>query len=612
MNRTAASRHPLRRGMASLAVLSLSAAGLVVGFTPAASAAIDPAQRVYSFSSSATALDTNFFPDSPDVSLRFGYVENFGSMDPRSSPYANHYSTASNTDAYGRYNLDVEDLTAWASALASNEYEFGRYGPSGETTPGGSVAGAFSIGQSESRVNPQVGVDQDHCVPEGGTVGEAESSTSNVDLDPLTYGPDRVDVVNLAGPVTTRSETRMVSNGGEHTRGLRTVVEGAAGRYTFNDDSLTVKVVSGAKIVATADGVNPTTAVLTPAVVEATDANGFTTPLGPGSVTTFTNPDNPRVSVTIEVPADPFSDDQTPDGTEVSVATNAFRAELNVEGRDNMGGNYAEVGSVYAYVAVPVGGVDCTPPPDTDGDGLADPNEERRGTDPNNPDTDGDGASDGDEVRFNYTDPLVADNPDNDDPDGDGLSNDEEAAYGTDPYTPDTDSDGVNDGDEVAAGTDPLVAQTPTPTGKKDSDRDGLSDAREARIGTNPNNPDTDRDGLRDGREVKGITTKRLDDVRTNPLKADTDRDGLRDKVEVRGFTNKRYDRTFFSHPRKADTDRDGLRDKVEVRGSKNGKFRYEPTNPNRRDTDRGGVADKREIRLGSNPADIRSGPRNP
>lgn len=610
MNRVPPSRHPLRRDLASLAVLSLSAAGLAVGFAPAASAAVDPAQRVYSFSSSATALDTNFFPDSPDVNLRFGYVENFGSMDPAASPYADHYSTASNTDAYARYDVDVEDLTAWASALASNEYEFGRWGPSGETAPGGSVAGAFSIGRSESMVNPHVGVDQDHCVPEGGLVGEAESTTSDADLDALTYGSDQVDVVNLEGPVTTRSETRMVSNGGEHTRGLRTVVEGAAGRYTFNDDSLVVNVVSGAKVVATADGVNPTTSVLTPAVVEATDADGVTTALAPGSVTTFANPDNARVSVTIEVPAVPFSDDHTLDGTEVSVATNAFRAELNVEGRDNMGGNYAEVGSVYAYASVPVGGVDCTPPPDTDSDGLADPNEERRGTSPTNPDTDGDGASDGDEVRFNYTDPLVADNPGNDDPDQDGLSNDEEATYGTDPYNPDTDNDGVNDGDEVEAGTDPLVAGTPV--GKKDSDRDGLTDAREARIGTNPNKPDTDRDGLKDGREVMGINTKRLHDVRTNPLKADTDRDGLKDRVEVRGYTNKRYDRTFRSHPRRVDTDRDGLRDKVEVTGSRNGKFGDEPTSPYRPDTDGGGVADKREIRWGSNPADIRSGPRNP
>ena len=560
MNRTAASHHRLRRGLASLAVLSLSTAGLAVGLAPAASAAVDPAQRYYSYTAVATALDTSFMSDSSDVNLRFGYVQNFGSMDD-GDPYAEHYATASNTDAYGRYpGVDTEDLTAWASVQASNEYEFGRWTPYEESTAGGSVAGAFSIGRSDSMVDPQAGIDQDHCVPEGGILSEAEASTRDVNLDELNYGSDVVDVVNLDGPVITRSETRMVSNGGEHTRGLRTVVEGAAGRYTFNDDSLTVNVVSGAKIVAVADGVNQSTAVITPAVVEATDAAGVTTVLAPGSVTTFANPANPRVSVTIEVPAGPSSEEVTLDGTEVSAATNAFRAELHVEGRDNMGTNYAEVGSVDAHATVPVGGVDCTPPPDTDSDGLADPNEERRGTDPTNPDTDGDGASDGDEVRVNYTDPLVA--------------------------------DGV--------------------VGHQDSDRDGLSDAREARIGTDPQHPDTDRDGLKDGREVKGITTKRLDDVRTNPLKADTDGDRLKDGVEVRGYTNKRYDRTFRSHPRRVDTDLDGLRDKVEVTGSKNGKFGYEPTSPYRRDTDRGGVADKREIRLGSNPADIHSAPRNP
>lgn len=558
MNRTAF-RHPLRRGLASLALLSLSSAGLAVGLAPAGYAAGDPAQRYYSYTATATGLDTSFMSDSSDVNLRFGYVQNFGSMNDIDL-YAEHYATASNTDAYGRYpGVDTEDLTAWASVQASNEYEFGRWTPYEESTAGGSVAGAFSIGQSVSMVDPQAGIDQDHCVPEGGILSEAEASTRDVNLDELTYGSDVVDVVNLDGPVTTRSETRMVSNGGEHTRGLSTVVEGAAGQYTFNDDSLTVNVVSGARIVAVADGVNPSTALITPAVVEATDAAGVTNVLAPGSVTTFANPANPRVAVTIEVPAGPSSEEVTLDGTEVSAATNAFRAELHVDGRDNMGTNYADAGSVYAQATVPVGGVDCTPPPDSDSDGLADPNEERRGTDPTNPDTDGDGVSDGDEVRVNYTDPLVA--------------------------------DGVGD---------------------QDSDRDGLSDAREARIGTDPHNPDTDRDGLKDGREVNGITTKRLDDVRTNPLKADTDGDRLRDGVEVRGYTNKRYDRTFRSHPRRVDTDWDGLRDKVEVTGSRNGKFGYEPTSPYRRDTDRGGVADKREIRLGSNPADINSGPLNP
>ena len=60
------------------------------------------------------------------------------------------------------------------------------------------------------------------------------------------------------------------------------------------------------------------------------------------------------------------------------------------------------------------------------------------------------------------------------------------------------------------------------------------------------------------------------------------------------------------------DSDRDGLRDRAEVTGARNGMFGYEPTSPRNEDTDGGGVRDLREIRLGSNPADIRSGPRNP
>jgi hypothetical protein len=63
---------------------------------------------------------------------------------------------------------------------------------------------------------------------------------------------------------------------------------------------------------------------------------------------------------------------------------------------------------------------------DTDGDGVPDDEEARRGTDPNNPDTDGDGLSDGDERR-----------------------------YGADPLDPDTDNDGIDDGEEVDLGLNP-------------------------------------------------------------------------------------------------------------------------------------------------------------
>jgi hypothetical protein len=63
---------------------------------------------------------------------------------------------------------------------------------------------------------------------------------------------------------------------------------------------------------------------------------------------------------------------------------------------------------------------------DTDGDGVSDDEERRRGTDPNNPDTDGDGLDDGEERR-----------------------------YGTDPLNPDTDGDGLTDGEEIDLGTNP-------------------------------------------------------------------------------------------------------------------------------------------------------------
>jgi hypothetical protein len=86
--------------------------------------------------------------------------------------------------------------------------------------------------------------------------------------------------------------------------------------------------------------------------------------------------------------------------------------------------------------------------PDSDGDGMSDEDEEKRGTDPHDPDSDGDGVEDGDEAEGGM-------DPTNPDSDGDGLADGDEALYGCHPLTTDSDGDGVSDGDEVAQGSNP-------------------------------------------------------------------------------------------------------------------------------------------------------------
>ena len=143
---------------------------------------------------------------------------------------------------------------------------------------------------------------------------------------------------------------------------------------------------------------------------------------------------------------------------------------------------------------------------DTDGDGLLDPEEGQRGTDPAVADTDGDDLLDGEEVETTLTDPLLADT------DTDGLSDGEEVErYQTDPRNPDTDADLLNDGGEIERQTDPRV---------QDSDQDGLGDGAEVSLGTDPRQQDSDRDGLRDGQENQNCP---------RPLTPDSDSDGIID-----------------------------------------------------------------------------------
>lgn len=100
---------------------------------------------------------------------------------------------------------------------------------------------------------------------------------------------------------------------------------------------------------------------------------------------------------------------------------------------------------------------------DTDGDGLTDAFEHFVSlTNPKAVDSDGDGMNDGWESQYDGFDPAVDNstdaNPDNNldaDPDGDGLANGEESKAGTNPGEPDTDGDGLDDGSEIGQGSDP-------------------------------------------------------------------------------------------------------------------------------------------------------------
>ena len=172
---------------------------------------------------------------------------------------------------------------------------------------------------------------------------------------------------------------------------------------------------------------------------------------------------------------------------------------------------------------------------DTDRDGLDDKYELNNNLNPRSKDSDFDGLTDGQEVKYVFSDPLIADtdndsisdgtefnilktNPLNADSDYDGF-NDYEESYliGTNPNDNDTDGDNLNDWFEVNHGTDPLSV---------DSDQDLLTDYQELiEYFTNPARMDTDGDSLNDGYEV--YTTL------SNPLEKDTDQDGIDDNLDV-------------------------------------------------------------------------------
>ena len=222
-------------------------------------------------------------------------------------------------------------------------------------------------------------------------------------------------------------------------------------------------------------------------------------------------------------------------------------------------------------------------PLDTDGDGLSDADEARRGTNPTSNDSDGDGIYDGFEVSIGYN-PLSQDSDGNGvndydqygaeepvqgsgDADGDGLTDGYEGQVSlTNPNDADSDDDGLSDGAEVNYGSNPHT---------QDTDGDGLADGADVANGASPTARDTDGDGLGDGFEVN---------QGTSPASTDSDGDGVDDGYETgRGM-----------NPRSADSDGDGLAD-----GDELNVYGTNPLNP---DSDGDEHGDGQEVNCGQDP----------
>jgi uncharacterized protein (TIGR03382 family) len=297
------------------------------------------------------------------------------------------------------------------------------------------------------------------------------------------------------------------------------------------------------------------------------------------------------------------------------------------------------------------------PAPDTDGDGIVDPTEEARRSNPNDADTDDDGLIDGREPNWNT------------DTDGDGLLN---------VFDPDSDNDGVFDGTEAgvteaarnddtnlragvfAPDADPSTttfvvladsdrggvrdgAEDPDHDGRAgngeldprdagdditpptDTDDDGLTDVEEDVFGTDPEDNDTDDDGVRDGAEPNWNQDSDGDVLR-NAEDADSDNDGIFDGTES-GVTTPASDTrpgavTFIAdadpgtttNPLFVDTDEGGRRDGTEDENH-DGRLdagEHDPRNPADdtapiTDADRDGLTDLEEMTFDSNPLDADS-----
>ncbi len=261
-------------------------------------------------------------------------------------------------------------------------------------------------------------------------------------------------------------------------------------------------------------------------------------------------------------------------------------------------------------------------------------------TDPTKLDTDGGGESDGSESRagrnplYGHADDDIADLLDTD---GDGIADeDEDKTYASqfpclDSGNPDSDGDSILDGVELLSGTNPCKADTDGDglmDGEEDGNHNGIQDLDE----TDPRRADTDEDGAPDGVELEW---------HTDPLLADTDGDGIPDGLELHfsavcktisfeigaptcshpgvkgsqtvgidsdgdGILDGAEDRNHNGiwdegelHPMLADTDGDGLSDAQEDKNM-NGRFDIDndETDGTKRDTDGGGEDDKSELEI--------------
>ncbi|HUV61143.1 MAG TPA: hypothetical protein VMW71_03135 [Thermoplasmata archaeon] len=196
--------------------------------------------------------------------------------------------------------------------------------------------------------------------------------------------------------------------------------------------------------------------------------------------------------------------------------------------------------------------------PDTDTDGIPDPDEFALLSNPRSIDSDEDGLQDLEEWELGT-------NLTHWDTDGDGLGDGAEVEFGSDPKLQDTDGEGLSDYEEFVMDLNPNAP---------DTDQDDLDDFSEIGFGSDPKNPDTDGDFMFDGQEYE---------LGTNPNSGDSDSDGVDDGYEVL------YDTDATS----GDSDGDGLSDGFEISSL---------MSPLSNDTDGDGVDDSRELELGLNP----------